>query len=1242
MAKSSLEISIGVESSQVKTGLAAVRDQFREASSNITTALSNIKGFTDLKKQTREVAIACKDAQQQVRVLAGKVKEAGDIDALEKSFRKAKKAAATLKDEVSLGTTAYARARAVVAEINKKIKAGDESLGNALEQATREAEELEANLNATKKSYREAKDVASDFRGQVKAATTVHREFAVAEKHVAGLKRTYADQRQELLRMRTSLQDAGISTTDLGSAQKKLQTELVKTRAKFQTLAEVANARETLGVEAHTDIQRKIAQTREAYVTLKKSGKASMRELAQAKVAMGRRIDELRAKTNGWKEQLVAARFEIAKVAAAAAGLVKSAGIAIRFESSMADVKKTVGGTKDEIRELGNEIRQMSYTIPTAADDLAKIAATGGQLGIASQDIGKFTEVTSKMATAFDMSAEAAGDSIGKIKNVYQLTIPEVEGLGDAVNQLGNTTAARERDIINVMLRVGGTAKQFGLADEAIAALSASMLSLGRPAEVSGTAINAMLNRMQTANMQSGEFKDALLRIGTSADEMAAMVAADPQAALDGLLETLAKLGDQERAEVLTGLFGKEFQDDVGVLVGSLDTYRDAMSQVADKTRYAGAMNDEFRARSETTENQLQLLMNIVVDMTRSIGDGFLPAIDAVAGGLNAILRPVARLMSEFPKLSATLASVATGFVVFRSAKRLVDILRLAITKIGPTSIQSFATAGTAATGFGSKLTPVISKATRFSGVISKANGILTAFGVGWAIGEILNKFKIIRKAGATLIHALDRVRLAAKKMWRVLTGGDVGEVDRQIAAANAGYKDLLADIDKDRDDWAKKQRGEAAGSVRPAPSEKKDESDTPPKKEEDPDAAFKKEMAEEDKKWEQEAIDTWDDASLNEEQLADRNRRRKEGTFKGPLSKEEQERIHEQQQAEKKRKEKEDEEEKREEKEDEERKRKQALKAQAEDKKRKEKEDEELFRMLKKPSLGKKSSGEKKRKRDKDETKDRRSVRVQMPDASQSPEKSVKERLREEAARAEKLLGEKKTQDAIAVLHEDGSAHQEKMIDDVTDAHKKAMAARTENEKRATEQAKSVFEKYAEKVKAISDDMAARGKTLQDDLTTLDPKASEETKWRNRAKQAREYEKAARAAMKAGDLRGALALSDQAADAYKNLKGGADGINKKLAANTVYSGVKSTGELSLAIEKLMADALGKQATVDLGSAGDAIARAAGQIQPGTGGGDQREVKKVVELKFKGGSLQGSQGDVDALLRQLEQAGLSA
>ncbi|MFA5712136.1 phage tail tape measure protein [Mycolicibacterium sp.] len=399
-------------------------------------------------------------------------------------------------------------------------------------------------------------------------------------------------------------------------------------------------------------------------------------DLAGEYVKLGGALDATRAKQERLARTLdrksaAAARLgdlrnKVIGLGAAAYGAGKIIGEAMDFESAMADVRKVVDFPEpDGLVKFGATIKDMSRHIPISAAGLAQIAAAGGQLGIAAKDLPDFTETVAKMATAFDMLPEEAGDAMAKLANVYQIPIGEMDRLGDAINHLSDNTAAKARDIVPVLARVGGTAKQFGLSAVQVAALGDAFIALGKPPEVAATAINAMLTKLQTATRQSGKFQEALAAIGMSAGEMEAAIAEDGQAALEKFLSTVAGIDKQARAGLLSDLFGMEYADDISLLTGSLDQYRKALGLVGRELDYAGSMSREFANRAATTANQVQLAKNSVGVLAINIGATLLPAI-------NAVLRPVARfagwmgdLAERFPWVSRLLGGAAVGLGVF-------------------------------------------------------------------------------------------------------------------------------------------------------------------------------------------------------------------------------------------------------------------------------------------------------------------------------------------------------------------------------------------------------------------------------------------------------------------------------------------------------------------------------------------------------------------------------------------------
>jgi TP901 family phage tail tape measure protein len=352
---------------------------------------------------------------------------------------------------------------------------------------------------------------------------------------------------------------------------------------------------------------------------------------------------------------------------------------AIKFESAMAAVNKVVDfPTPKAFKDFGSDILKMSRTIPISAEGLAEIAAAGGEQGIQLLDLPGFVSTVAKMSTAFDMGTSQAGESIGKLANIYNIPIQQIGSLGDAINHLSNNTNAKASDMVDVLSRVGGISGQFGISVNQTAALSAAMLSLGQPAEVAGTAINAMLLKLNTARNQSKGFTEALSGIGLSVGQLEKNIAAGPQQAIDDFLARIAKLNKHDQALVLGDLFGAEYSDNLAILVGGLDKYQKTLGLVGDATKYQGSMQNEFNIKASTTENMLQLFKNHWDNILISAGTIFLPKIVEWVGKFNEKLAVVAdtitRWSSLFPNITSLIGTAAVVVVGITAALSLLSI----------------------------------------------------------------------------------------------------------------------------------------------------------------------------------------------------------------------------------------------------------------------------------------------------------------------------------------------------------------------------------------------------------------------------------------------------------------------------------------------------------------------------------------------------------------------------------------
>lgn len=349
--------------------------------------------------------------------------------------------------------------------------------------------------------------------------------------------------------------------------------------------------------------------------------------------------------------------------------LMETSQAAIDFESSMADVKKVVDfDTPQQFKEMGNDILEMTKTIPMAAQDLAQIVAAGGQSGIAREDLTGFAESAAKMGVAFDISAGQAGDMMAKWRTAFKMNQTEVVDLADKINYLGNTTAASAPLISDVVTRIGPLGEVGGVAAGEIAALGASMVGSGIQSDVAATGLKNMILALTAGESATKSQVGALNELGLSAEDVAQGMQDNAKETILKVLDAIRGLDKVKQASVLSDLFGKESLGAIAPLLSNLDGVQDNLNKVADSSKYAGSMEGEFSARSETTANSLQLAKNNMEAFKIAIGNGLIPAMTPMISLLTQGVKWVSGIAQEFPGAAYVLGTAAVSIAIFCGA----------------------------------------------------------------------------------------------------------------------------------------------------------------------------------------------------------------------------------------------------------------------------------------------------------------------------------------------------------------------------------------------------------------------------------------------------------------------------------------------------------------------------------------------------------------------------------------------
>jgi len=422
-----------------------------------------------------------------------------------------------------------------------------------------------------------------------------------------------------------------------------------------------------------------------------KSGVISLESYQNAQAKLKQQLEETRSaqsklaaaqsQQNETSKRAGEIRGKMVDTAVMAAPLVAATKAAMDFETAMGGVAKQVQGARDDngnltqtYYDMQTNIMQLSRELRMMPNTVADTTAAAARMGVQGTDaLNEFVKMSVQMGVAFEGSGDQIAEQMAKIANIRGIKLDTAEGraqikdLADTVNYLDDQTTAKGPEIIEVLQRISGSAAQSTFSNNELAALATTMLDLGKGPEVAATGINALMNRMATAPSQAKSFQEALASLNISAKDLQSAYMADSKGTLFSLLDQIKGMDKAQQAEVLTGLFGAEYQDDVSALAAGLDKLRGNFDLLNDSARQ-GSMEKEFQAKLKLTASSIDSVKQSAAEAGVSLGQVFLPSIASVAGAFASGAQALASFSQAHPALTKGILLATAGLVGFRLA----------------------------------------------------------------------------------------------------------------------------------------------------------------------------------------------------------------------------------------------------------------------------------------------------------------------------------------------------------------------------------------------------------------------------------------------------------------------------------------------------------------------------------------------------------------------------------------------
>lgn len=335
-----------------------------------------------------------------------------------------------------------------------------------------------------------------------------------------------------------------------------------------------------------------------------------------------------------------------------AAAAVATGVSAVKIDTALTGVRKTVDGTEQQYEQLKQSAIEFSKTNAVDPAQILDIQALGAQLGYSITELDKFGEVVSGLSISTNMDAETAAMELASFSNIMKMSHDDVDKYGSTIVDLGNHFATTESDISHMAQRIAGAGKQLGMSEADVLGMATALSSMGINAEAGGTAISTLMSNIDkdvatgsenlkiwadTAGMSVDQFKEAWGKdvVGTLGEVFKGMEKTTEEGGnLSVLLDELG-IGAIRQTDMI-----KRLANNTEMLPKAISTANNAWEENV-------ALTKEVENRNNSMAAQLQILWNKVQAVAIEVGEPLMkaligildaadPLIDALASGAQA------------------------------------------------------------------------------------------------------------------------------------------------------------------------------------------------------------------------------------------------------------------------------------------------------------------------------------------------------------------------------------------------------------------------------------------------------------------------------------------------------------------------------------------------------------------------------------------------------------------------------
>lgn len=354
-----------------------------------------------------------------------------------------------------------------------------------------------------------------------------------------------------------------------------------------------------------------------------------------------------------------------------AGGLTLAAREAMMVEKAMASVSKFApefGGDLAKQAEFMGQVKQsaadLSMQTGKTQVDIAAMYEEMGAAGVAANKWDAYSKQFIKGAVALDMDiGELSQIALGIMASTGNKGNTDyLSALLEKANLASDMGKMRAANVLNVVNRSMGLAKQAGISDNAFIGLTGAALDAGGQDDVTGRAWKTIIARLTSTAKLTKAQGSAWKALNIDPETFTKAFKDDPIGKLEQL--TKAAQANADGMGELGIIVGTEFVDTVVKMGSNVDTARKIQAGLADEQLRAIKLQGEYNRMAATTDTQLKRGVSTLKVMGNTIGSRLLPRINELLNRVQPLIKKTSEWIDKNPELTDSIIAITAALVL--------------------------------------------------------------------------------------------------------------------------------------------------------------------------------------------------------------------------------------------------------------------------------------------------------------------------------------------------------------------------------------------------------------------------------------------------------------------------------------------------------------------------------------------------------------------------------------------------